>query len=255
MNSNGKAIVSGDLNVKPDVSAPESIKNTGERSPGLIIQPGIFSVSSLASSRVFFDNDVQPTRDYLTWCVLAANENVANSINAHVVTKTEMTSIGDLFSYMKKGGAKIAYFECTATIDAVVHGSAWYYIACGSCKTKATKGPTSLMCKKCGKAEVARVEKYLASISVYDNSDQANFVLLGDAGRGLTGKEASELVQSYFEENEGTGDDHVVPVPQALTATIGQTRKFIVKVSDYNLTGKTQALTVTKVLPVEVPEP
>lgn len=41
--------------------------------------------------------------------------------------------------------------------------------------------------------------RYLARISVYDNSDQASFVLLGDAGRDLTGKEASELVQSYFE--------------------------------------------------------
>ena len=46
----------------------------------------------------------------------------------------------------------------------------------------------------------------------------------------------------------------MVPVPQALIDTIGQTRKFIVKVSNHNLTGKTQALTVTKVLPLEVQE-
>ena len=42
--------------------------------------------------------------------------------------------------------------------------SAWYYIACGGCKTKATKGPTTLMCKKCGKAEItgaAEEELYL----------------------------------------------------------------------------------------------
>ena len=43
----------------------------------------------------------------------------------------------------------------------------------------------------------------------------------------------------------------MVPVPQALIDTIGQTRKFIVKVSDHNLTGKTQALTVTEVLTPE----
>ena len=41
--------------------------------------------------------------------------------------------------------------------------------------------------------------RYLSKISVYDNSDQAVFVLLGDAGRELTGKPASELVRSYFE--------------------------------------------------------
>ena len=42
-------------------------------------------------------------------------------------------------------------------------------------------------------------------------------------------------------------------VPQALLDTIGQTHKFIVKVSDHNLTGKTQTITVTKILPPEVP--
>ena len=46
----------------------------------------------------------------------------------------------------------------------------------------------------------------------------------------------------------------MVPVPQALIDTIGQTRKFVVKVSNHNLTGQTQALTVTKVLTPEVPE-
>lgn len=46
-----------------------------------------------------------------------------------------------------------------------------------------------------------------------------------------------------------------MPVPQALLDTIGQTRKFIVKVSDHNLTAKTQTITVTKILTLEVPLP
>ncbi|KAH0923359.1 hypothetical protein HID58_007630 [Brassica napus] len=40
---------------------------------------------------------------------------------------------------------------------------------------------------------------YLDKIPVYDNNDQAVFVLLGDAGRELTGKHASGLVDKYFE--------------------------------------------------------
>ena len=51
------------------------------------------------------------------------------------------------------------------------------------------------------------------------------------------------------------GEDHIVPVPQAMIDAIGQTRKFIVKVSDHNLNGKCRTLTVTKVLPLEAPEP
>ncbi|KAF2577980.1 hypothetical protein F2Q68_00004903 [Brassica cretica] len=185
---------------------------------------GALSISSLSSSRVFFDLDVQPTRDYLTW--LGSNSDVSN---------------------------RVARFECTATIDDVMLRSAWYYIACGGCKTKATKGPTTLMCKKFGKAEVAGVAEYLTNISVYNNNDHARFVLLYDAGCDQTRKLASELVESYFEANESVGDDAVVPVPQALVDTIGQTRKFVVKVSKHNLEGKTQALTVTKVLPLEAP--
>ncbi|KAL0828318.1 LOW QUALITY PROTEIN: hypothetical protein Bca101_051996 [Brassica carinata] len=181
---------------------------------------------------------------------LGSNSEVSNMINTDIVTKAETVTIGELFTYIKQEGAKVAWFECTATIDDIGHGSAWYYIACGGCKTKATKGPTTLMCKKCGKAEVAGVAEYLTNLSVYDNNDHARFVLLCDAGRDLTGKLASELVESYFEANESVGDDAVVPVPQALIDTIGQTRKFVVNVSKHNLESKTQALTV---LPHEVP--
>ncbi|XP_013629578.1 PREDICTED: uncharacterized protein LOC106335566 [Brassica oleracea var. oleracea] len=217
-----------------------------------LIWLGALSLSSMASSRIFMDSDVQATRDYLN--LLNSNLDVAKRVDANVVTKTETVTIGELFFYMKQADAKVAWFECIATIGDVVHGSGWYYIGCGGCHTKATKGPTTLMCKKCGKSDIVGVAQYLAKISVYDNNDQAVFVLLGDSGHELSGKKASELVESYFEANEDEGSDHLVPVPQALIDTIGQTRKFIVKVSTHNLTGKTQTLTVTKVLTPEDPD-
>ncbi|CAH8313136.1 unnamed protein product [Eruca vesicaria subsp. sativa] len=49
--------------------------------------------------------------------------------------------------------------------------------------------------------------------------------------------------------NEGVGADHCVPVLQALLDAIGQTRRFIVKVSEHNLTEKIHAIIVTKILP------
>lgn len=42
-------------------------------------------------------------------------------------------------------------------------------------------------------------------------------------------------------------------MPQVLIDAIGQTRTFVIKVSKHNLEGKTQTLTVTKVLAPEVP--
>ncbi|KAL0717204.1 hypothetical protein Bca4012_066526 [Brassica carinata] len=104
-----------------------------------------------------------------------------------------------------------------------------------------------------------RCRRYLAKIYVYDKSDEAVFVLLGDAGRELTGKHASELVSNYFEGNGNKEDGLEVPVLQALLNTIGQTHKFNVKVTEHNLSGRTRVITVTKVLspsaPPSIPEP
>ncbi|CAN6894165.1 unnamed protein product [Brassica oleracea] len=207
----------------------------------------------MASSRVFMDSDVQETLFYLSW--LNSNLDVASRVNAEVITKLEPATLGELFSYMNQASSKVAWFECTTTIDDVVHGSGWYYIGCGVCHTKATKGPTTLMCKKCGKSEIVGVAQYLTKLSVYDHNDQAVFVVLGDAGEELTGKKANKLVERYYQANDSVGGDHMVPVPQAMVDTIGQTRKFIVKVSNHNLTAKTQTLTMTKVVPPDAPEP
>uniref|UniRef100_A0A0D3DMW1 Replication factor A C-terminal domain-containing protein n=1 Tax=Brassica oleracea var. oleracea TaxID=109376 RepID=A0A0D3DMW1_BRAOL len=214
---------------------------------------GVLSLSAMASSRVFVDSDVQETLFYLSW--LNSNLDVASRINAEVITKPEPATLGELFSYMNQTSFKVALFECTSTIYDVVHGSGWYYIGCGVCHTKATKGPTTLMCKKCGKSEIVGVAQYLTKLSVYDHNNQAVFVVLGDAGEELTGKKANELVERYYQANDSVGGDHMAPVPQAMVDTIGQTRKFIVKVSNHNLTAKTQTLTVTKVLPPDTPEP
>ncbi|KAH0860832.1 hypothetical protein HID58_089093 [Brassica napus] len=212
---------------------------------------GTLALTSMSSSRVFMDYDVQPTIDYFSW--LGSNPQSAELVNAEVVTKRETLTIGEIFSYIKQGSNKEAFFECTATIDDVVHGSTWYYISCSGCHTKATKGPTSLMCSKCGKVNISGVPQYRAQISVYDNSDQAVFVLLGDAGFELTGKHAAELVSSYFEANGDQGVTQEVPFPEALISTIGQKHNFCVKVTKHNFDGKSRSLTVTKILPLDTP--
>ncbi|CDY69220.1 BnaAnng29700D [Brassica napus] len=181
---------------------------------------GTLALTSMSSSRMFMDYDVQPTIDYFSW--LGSNPAIAEQVNVEVVTKRETMTIGEIFSYIEQESSKDAFFECTATIDDVVHGSSWYYISCSGCHSKVIKGPTSLICtsKKCGKVNASGVPQYLSKISVYDNSEQAVFVLLGDAGRDLTGKPASELVRSYFEANGNEGVNLEAPVPEALISTI-----------------------------------
>ncbi|CAH8360634.1 unnamed protein product [Eruca vesicaria subsp. sativa] len=140
----------------------------------------------------------------------------ANGVIADVVVNPEPATLGELLAYMKQPSAK-----CMATIDDVVHGSKWYYIGCGDCHTKATIGPTTLMCKKCGKNEIVGVPQYLSKLFVYDHQDQAMFLVLGDAGEELFGKKAVELIESYYQANDGASEDDIVPVPQAMVDAIG----------------------------------
>ncbi|CAF1705677.1 unnamed protein product [Brassica napus] len=150
---------------------------------------GTLALSSMSSSRGFMNYDVQPTIDYFNW--MGSKPEIQELVNAEVVTKAETMTIAEIYAYIKHESAKL-FFECIATIDDVGRDSAWYYIACSGCHTKAIKGPTSLMCPKCGNDNVAGVPQYRAKISVYNNNEQAVFVLLGDTGRELTGKHATK---------------------------------------------------------------
>ncbi|KAL0683419.1 hypothetical protein Bca4012_050267 [Brassica carinata] len=84
---------------------------------------GTLALASMASSRVFMDTDVQPTKDYLAW--LSSNLDIANKITAEVVTKPEPVTLEELYSYIKQETTKVAWFECTATIDDIVQSSSW----------------------------------------------------------------------------------------------------------------------------------
>lgn len=46
---------------------------------------------------------------------------------------------------------------------------------------------------------IPNCHRYLSKLSVYDRSEQAVFVILGAAGEELTGRKASELVESYYQ--------------------------------------------------------
>ncbi|CAH8308744.1 unnamed protein product [Eruca vesicaria subsp. sativa] len=95
---------------------------------------------------------------------------------------------------------------------------------------------------------MTRVAMYHDEICVYDDSEKATFVLLGDAGPELTGSQAAELIDNYFEANGDMGANHEMSSPKCLVGTIGQTHKFRVKVSSYNFTVPSHTITVTEVV-------
>ncbi|KAG2251385.1 hypothetical protein Bca4012_098866 [Brassica carinata] len=134
-------------------------------------------------------------------------------VNTFEVVNVETLTIREIVAFIKHQPAKIAYFDCIATIDDVKLGIEWYYIACKVCQTKLTHGPTTLMCPKCCNENATASANFRVELSVYDNEEQCTFIILGDAGKELTGQNATELIDMYAEENGGDGADHEVPLP------------------------------------------
>ncbi|KAL0665921.1 hypothetical protein Bca4012_028625 [Brassica carinata] len=177
---------------------------------------GKLCLSSMSSSRVFLDEEVDPTKEYLTW--LTTNPGATSSVNPVEVVEAETLTISEIAAFIKREPAK------------------WYYIACKDCQTKLNRGPTTLLCPKCGNENATAVANYRVEMSVYDNEEQCTFIILGDAGKELTGRKATELIDTYAEENGGDGAELEVSLPQCFIDAIGQTKKFRIKMSPYNFT-------------------
>ncbi|KAF3496822.1 hypothetical protein DY000_02055427 [Brassica cretica] len=207
---------------------------------------GKLCLTSMSSSRVFLDEEVDPTKEYLNW--LTTNPSATSTVNPVEVVKSETLTISEIAAFIKRQPAKIAFFDCIATIDEVKLGTEWYYIACKDCQKKLNRGPTTLLCPNCGNENATAVANYRVEMSVYDNEEQCTFIILGDAGKELTGRKATELIDTYVEENGGDGAELEVPLPQCFIDAIGQTKKFRIKVAPYNFTSTLLSLTATKIV-------
>ncbi|KAH0872895.1 hypothetical protein HID58_070257 [Brassica napus] len=205
---------------------------------------GKLCLSSMSSSRVFLDEEVDPTNEYLAW--LTTNPSVTSLVNPVEVVKAETLKIGEIAAFLKRQPAQVAYFDCIATIDDVKLGTEWYYIACKDCQTKLNSTMYILI--------IWFLTIYRVELSVYDNDEQCTFIILGDAGKDLTGRKATELIDAYVQENGGDAAELEVPLPQCFIDTIGQTKKFRIKVAHYNFTSTRLSLIATKIVsPSELP--
>jgi len=115
---------------------------------------------------------------------LTTNPGATSSVNPVEVVKAETLTISEIAAFIKREPAKVipiwllksnifwikllitfgmwfqvAYFDCIATIDDVKLGTEWYYIACKDCQTKLNRGPTTLLCPKCGNENATAVAK------------------------------------------------------------------------------------------------
>ncbi|KAL0757466.1 hypothetical protein Bca101_095134 [Brassica carinata] len=157
---------------------------------------GKLCLSSMSSSRVFLDEEVDPTKEYLTW--LATNPGATSSVNPVEVVEAETLTISEIAAFIKREPAKVAYFDCIATIDDVKHGTRVVLHCLQGLPTKLNRGPTTPLCPKCGN-ENATAELTTGGDVCHDNEEQCTFIILGDAGNELTGRKATELIDTYAE--------------------------------------------------------
>ncbi|WZZ43231.1 hypothetical protein YC2023_039490 [Brassica napus] len=124
---------------------------------------GKLCLCSMSSSRVFLDEEVDPTKEYLTW--LSTNPSATSSVNPVEVVKYETLTISEIAAFIKRQPAK-----------------------------------------------------------------------------------KSNRVDRHVEENGGDGAELEIPLPQCFIDTIGQTKKFRIKVAHYNFTSTRLSLTATKIV-------
>ncbi|WZZ86806.1 hypothetical protein YC2023_115385 [Brassica napus] len=66
---------------------------------------GKLCISSMSSSRVFLDEEVDPTKEYLTW--LTTNPGATSSVNPVEVVKAETLTISEIAAFIKREPAKV----------------------------------------------------------------------------------------------------------------------------------------------------
>ncbi|KAH0891873.1 hypothetical protein HID58_054302 [Brassica napus] len=194
---------------------------------------GKLCLCSMSSSRVFLDEEVDPTKEYLTW--LSTNPSATSSVNPVEVVKYETLTISEIAAFIKRQPAKLlTNFGILPTLTAL--------------PPLMMSSLATMLCPKCGNENATAGANYRVEMFVYDNEEQCTFIILGNAGKDLTGRKATELIDMLRYENGGDGAELEIPLPQCFIDTIGQTKKFRIKVAHYNFTSTRLSLTATKIV-------
>ncbi|CAN7124517.1 unnamed protein product [Brassica rapa subsp. narinosa] len=101
---------------------------------------GVVTLSSTASTRLFFDSDIIDTEKLL-------------SSSSAAVTKVETVTLKEIHKFLENESPQVANFICTATITDVMEEYGWYFISCTACKSQLERSETTFICPnfKCKK--------------------------------------------------------------------------------------------------------
>ncbi|XP_010484863.1 PREDICTED: uncharacterized protein LOC104763153 [Camelina sativa] len=208
----------------------------------------MFCLSSTSSTRIFLDNDVDPTTEYLTWLGEDTKNAsiVVNNFTLEVV-KPEPVTISGLYQFLKNDTPQKALFSCIATIVSISPQYGWFYIACTKCACKLERGDTTLECKTCNNKNAVGVVRYRVELSVYDNDNVATFVLFDREAYKLTGMRAADILEAFMQGDDNGVIGNHTSIPQCLLDVVGHTYKFQVTLTPYNYIATRQTITVSRI--------
>ncbi|CAN7072672.1 unnamed protein product [Brassica oleracea var. botrytis] len=186
---------------------------------------GVVTLSSTASTRLFFDSDIIET------------EKLLSSIYTHL-------------------NIQVASFICTATITDVMEEYGWYFISCTACKWQLERSETTFICPnfKCKKPNTVGLIRYRFEVKVCDDSgNEGTFVIFDKEALKLVVRQAPDVMNEMSESGEnGSNEDSGTATPQCVLDIVGRTCKFQVKVNDFNFKSARTTATVSRIIDDDV---
>ncbi|CAF1759089.1 unnamed protein product [Brassica napus] len=186
---------------------------------------GVVTLSSTASTRLFFDSDIIETEKLLRYIYTHLNIQVAS-------------------------------FICTATITDVMEEYGWYFISCTACKWQLERSETTFICPnfKCKKPNTVGLIRYRFEVKVCDDSgNEGTFVIFDKEALKLVVRQAPDVMNEMSESGEnGSNEDSGTATPQCVLDIVGRTCKFQVKVNDFNFKSARTTATVSRIIDDDV---
>ncbi|CAN6868315.1 unnamed protein product [Brassica oleracea] len=186
---------------------------------------GVVTLSSTASTRLFFDSDIIETEKLLRYIYTHLNIQVAS-------------------------------FICTATITDVMEEYGRYFISCTACKWQLERSETTFICPnfKCKKPNTVGLIRYRFEVKVCDDSgNEGTFVIFDKEALKLVVRQAPDVMNEMSESGEnGSNEDSGTATPQCVLDIVGRTCKFQVKVNDFNFKSARTTATVSRIIDDDV---
>ncbi|KAG7593998.1 Nucleic acid-binding OB-fold [Arabidopsis thaliana x Arabidopsis arenosa] len=208
------------------------------------------SLSSTSSTRLFFDTDVDETKQFLTWLGDNCKTTPTIASSSSAVTKLETVTINEIHQFLQNANPQEVSFTCFATILDILPQYGWYYISCSTCNNKLEKADTSMYCNTCKEYNNVGLVRYRIEIRVGDkNGDLATFVVLNSEAAKIAGKRADAVLNEYIEAEGNDACEGInTIIPECLKHIIGNTCKFQIKLTNYNFNTSRQTITISRII-------